>query len=106
MKAGEWRQEGDPGCYENPCENPNLDEEIKEDFLEEMVPNRPKGWVGIIQEQEQEKCVPDRGNSMLEGLQCGHSTVRSEDCGKTRYRGEAIARSWRESLGEIMGVAI
>lgn len=44
MKAGEWRQGGDPGCYENRCEDPILDEEIKEDFLERMVPKlRPKG---------------------------------------------------------------
>ena len=42
MKAEE--QWGDPGCYGSPYEGPNLDQEVKEDFLEGLIPElRPKG---------------------------------------------------------------
>lgn len=41
------------GYYGNPYEDPNLDQEIKEDFLEGLISKlTSKGWLGISQVQE------------------------------------------------------
>lgn len=41
------------GYYGNPYEGPNLDQEIKDDFLEGVISKlRSKVWVGISQVQE------------------------------------------------------